>query len=501
MTILTKIKTSLAEKLNHFLGQNTIQPQDFTYPPQPEMGDLSLPCFALAKQLGKNPAEVASQLAAEAVNNPYVRTSRVIGPYLNLVLDKTLIISELFSQIKTEGDQFGFCLEPQNQRIMVEYSNVNTHKEYHIGHLRNLFYGDAVQRMLSASGYQVIPVSYINDFGIHVAKTLWAYLEYYQGEALPKNKGAFLGKVYVRASQELERDKNKQQLVNFLMKKIESRQGDEFRLWQKTRQWSIEQFNQIYRDLGIKFSHVFYESEFIEEGRQMIKELLLRRILSESEGAIVANLEKYGLGVLVFQRSDGTTLYPVADLPLARTKIEKYNLDISIYVVDVRQSLYFRQLFKVLELLGYRQKMVHLAYDFVKLPEGMMSSRRGRVITYEELKDELLKKARQETQRRHPDWTQEAIEEVAWKLAKGALKFELLKVGADQVITFDINQALRFDGFTAAYLQYAYARMQSILAKVNQQELQNLVPEFEVLSEPAEEELIMYIAQFPEAIE
>ncbi|GAG05542.1 unnamed protein product, partial [marine sediment metagenome] len=267
-----------------------------------------------------------------------------------------------------------------------------------------------------------------NDFGINVAKTLWAYLEFYKDKKLPENKGYFLGQVYVRAVQELEKDPLAKEKVIFMMKKIEKGKGDEYKLWQKTRKWSIEQFDKIYQEMGIKFVRIFYESEFIDKGMKIVEELYEKRFLIKSEGAIIANLEEHDLGVLMFLRSDGTALYPVADIPLAMEKFKKYKLDKSIYVVDVRQSLHFKQLFKTLELLGHtlaklstsKPEMIHLSHEFVKLPAGMMSSRTGNVITYEDLREQVFNKAISETKKRHKKWDEKRIERVATAITNGA---------------------------------------------------------------------------------
>ncbi len=355
---------------------------------------------------------------------------------------------------------------------------------------------------MAANGYYNIPVSYVNDFGIHVAKTLWAYQEYYKSKKLPDNKGYFLGQVYVQATQEMEKNPLAKELVMFMMKKIESRKGEEFKLWQETREWSIEQYEKIYEDLGVKFTHVFYESEFIERGKEKVGKLYEKELLIKSEGAIIANLEKYNLGVLIFLRSDGTTMYAVADLPLAEEKFKKYKLDTSIYITDIRQRQHFKQLFKVLELSGLKGKLVHLGHEFVKLPSGMMSSRAGNVITYEDLKEEVLKKAKIETKKRHKDWDKKKINEVAKTITNGAIKFEMVKVSANQVITFDINKALQFDGFTAAYLQYTYARINSILKKAefSVERLRTTPIKYERLNENKENELVMKLAKYPDAV-
>jgi len=196
---------------------------------------------------------------------------------------------------------------------------------------------------------------------------------------------------------------------------------------------------------------------------------------------------------MVFMRSDGTALYPVADIPLARYKIEEYKLDESIYVVDNRQKLNFKQLFKVLSLMGYKQKLVHLDYDSVTLPGGAMSSRDGNTVTYDEFKEMAFKKAYAGTKEKHSDWAEYKIKEVSEKIVFGAMKFEMLKVGSDQIITFDIEHALRFDGYTAAYLQYAYARIASILRKAGKLRVDKY--NFDLLRENKENNLILKISK------
>ncbi|MCK5319911.1 arginine--tRNA ligase, partial [Candidatus Parcubacteria bacterium] len=367
-----------------------------------------------------------------------------------------------------------------------------------------------------------IPVSYVNDFGIHIAKTVWGLIKFYldkkQSDDIYKdlkkfskyeNKGALLGEIYVRANKKIEENKTAKQLVEVIMKKIESRTGKEYELWKITREWSIEQFAKIYKELGVEFEKIYYESEFIYQGQKLVKELLQKNILKKSQGAVIADLEKYDLGVLVVLRSDGTATYPVADIPLAMQKFKEYNPDASIYVVDKRQALYFKQLFHILKSIGYKKPMIHLGYDVVKLPTGMMSSRLGNTITYEDLKEQLFVKAKQETSKRHPDWSKEKINFIVNALVLGVIKFEMLKIGQEQPIVFDIDKALSFNGFTSAYLQYAYARIKSIVGKSkvksNQPEADRQAGKFKInfdeLSEEKEHKLILKLAKYPSAVD
>jgi arginyl-tRNA synthetase len=283
------------------------------------------------------------------------------------------------------------------------------------------------------------------------------------------------------------------------MKKIEMKKGEEYKLWRKTRQWSIDALAKIYRELGVRFAHTFYESEYVDKGKDIVAGLYAKHILTKSDGAIIADLEKDNLGVLVIIRSDGTALYPVADLALAMEKFKRYKPDRSIYIVDTRQSLYFKQLFALLDRLGYKKEMIHLPYDFVKLPSGMMKSRTGDVVTYEDLRAQLYGQAKQETKKRHPDWPDKQIAAVAEKIIIGAIKFEMLKVSANQIITFDIEKALRFEGFTAAYLQYACARINSIFRK-SETEINKMRIDYSLLAEAREQNMIISLAKYPEAV-
>lgn len=497
MTILEQIKDNIAKILG-------LPASDFVYPPQTDLGDLSLPCFVLAKNLKRNPVVVAKDLEGQYSNHPelsqMVRKIEAAGAYLNFYLKEEYLASHLLKEISQQGVKFGQSQLGAKQAIMIEYSNGNTHKEYHVGHLRNICYGESVSRLLSKSSYRVIPVSYINDFGIHVAKTLWFWHDYLRrigDSAKGLDKGYLLGKCYSAASQKISEYEKAKSEVGEVMKAIESRQGKMYKLWQTSRTWSLKYFSNIYKELGIVFQDTFYESDLIDQGLKIVDSLLSKGILIKSQGAIVADLQAYDLGVLPVIRSDGTALYPVADLALARSKAKKYKLAESIYVVDLRQSLYFKQLFKILELMGDKNKRSHLVYDFVTLPGGMMASRTGNVITYQELKQEALEKNRLEIKSRHSDWSQKKIDQLALKLSLSTIKFEMLKIAADKIITFDINEALRLNGYTAAYLHYSVVRIKSLIRKSGQKRF-TLPRNWDGLVLEKEHNLLMMMAKYPE---
>jgi len=496
LTILDNLKQEITRELN-------IKEANFSYPPNSSLGDLSLACFELAKEQKKNPAETASSLAAtlkEQKNlKKYFSDIRAVGPYLNFYIDAAYLAHTLINVIRKEKKNYGKNQSGAGKKVMIEFSNGNTHKEYHIGHLRNVSYGDAVNRLISANGNESIPVSYINDFGIHVAKTIWNWQRNKKYEESAEAKGYLLGRCYAEAAQELIAHPEYKKEVVEIMKQIESRQGPAYELWQETRKWSIDYFASIYSELGIKFKHIFYENEYINEGLRLVDKLIKEGKLVKSEGAIIANFEEYGLGVLPIIRTDGTALYPVSDLALAQDKFKNYKAEESIYVVDVRQSLYFDQLSKLCELLGYEQKIKHLGYDFVTMPDGMMSSRTGNIITYEDFKTKIREKLVAETQKRHEDWTKSRIDQVAWSLTVSTIKFEMLKVSAEKIITFSFDEALRFDGYTACYLQYGYVRLKSIIRKEGWN-LFSLAANLSELKEAKEKDLLLKLARYPEIV-
>jgi len=507
MFFLEKIKKELIDEINKILDVELCD-SAFMVPPNADYGDLSLTCFGLAKEKGISPNDVIEKITNNISPKEYLKETKEVGPYINFFLNPEVLARSVIKEVLDNKENYGNNKNGNGQKVMIEYSNANTHKEYHIGHLRNICFGDAVRNIMAVNGFKTIPVSYINDFGIHVAKTIWR-LKKYQESEIPENKGYFLGKVYVEATKELENNEAGKTEVGEIMKNIEARRGEDFEIWQKTREWSIAGFDEIYKNLKVEFANIFYENEFVEQGSKIVNELLEKGILIKSESAIIADLEKYNLGVLVVVRSDGTALYPAADLALAMEKFNRFKINKSIYVVDARQWQYFQQLFKILELAGFYKDLIHLGYEVVKLPTGAMSSRQGNVITYEDLEDQMMDKSVADTKSKHPDWPEEKIHLTARIIAVGAMKFEMLKVGAKQVITFDINKALSFEGYTSVYLQYTYARIRSILRKA-QFSIFNFPPvgdtqfsmnfQFSILNSK-EHSLIMKMGKYPEIIE
>jgi arginyl-tRNA synthetase len=482
-------------------------------PKDSKMGDYAFPCFILSKEMKKNPALIASELKKkiDSLNEKTIEKTEAIGPYLNFFIKKEDIAESIISEIAKNPDSFGGS-GAKKESVMVEFSQPNTHKAFHIGHLRNVALGDSLVRLLRFNGYSVIAANYIGDVGAHVGKSLWALEKYHKGEIekIPdEKKGDFLGEVYSEASNRIEDalekgDKTLKEESAAVAKKLEDGDSRLAKLWKQTKEWSMEEFMRIYDELGVKFDEIFFESDVEKNGKKIVEELLKKGVAKMSEGAVIVDLSEYGLDVFLVLRSDGTALYSTKDLELAEEKFLKYKIEKSVYVVGSEQKMYFSQLFKTLELMGFpnARKCHHLSYELVMLEEGKMSSRHGNVVTYRSLFSEVYAKALLEIEKRHPEWKKKEKEDAGRKIAIAAMKFGMLNQDNNKPIVFNIEKALDFEGDTAAYVQYAYTRASSVMRK-NEEENREKISlkdyksaDFSKLSSDSEKELCKKLSEF-----
>jgi len=469
MSVLEQAKKEIIALVSGALGQTVdARPCDLSVPPQKDMGDLAFACFGAAKALKKSPVEVAKTLAAAIKPSGLVAAAVAAGPYVNFRLDRDAFSAAVLSEVLGAADKFGAAPAAKGEKVMIEYAQPNTHKEFHVGHLRNVCLGQAVVNLARAAGYEVVPVSYMGDIGAHVAKCLWCLKKFHAADAVSENRGKYLGQIYAEATRRVDEDEKLKEEVAEVQRKLEAREPEWDKLWRETREWSLDEFKAIFAELGIELDRWYWESEVEEPGKKLVQELLAKGIAQEGErGAKIVDLEKYGLGIFLVLKSDGSSLYSTKELALAQLKFSEYRgISRSIHIVDSRQSLYFRQFFKTLELMGFdKLKTTHLGYEFVTLKEGAMSSRKGNIVSYEDFRDEMTARVAAETKKRRDDWDEERVKETAWTVAEGAMKFGMLKQDPDKPIVFDIDAALSFDGFSGPYIQYAHARLCSILAK------------------------------------
>ncbi|MCH9047130.1 MAG: arginine--tRNA ligase [SAR324 cluster bacterium] len=457
-------------------------------PPDPALGDYAFPCFTLAKALRKPPPEIAGELAAalrpRLDESPLLTEVEAAGPYLNFRVAMDVMAGRTLPAI-LGGTYFEENRLAGRPKVMVEYSQPNTHKAFHVGHMRNVALGDALLRILEYNGHGVVAANYIGDVGTHIARCLWFYLNHRSelGEQAeppagehPSGRGEWLGLLYTAATRRIENapdalKKRYSREVSRLLQALEAGEGETYALWQRTRQWSLDAFDEIYRWLGARFDHVFYESDMERPGRAAVEAGLAKGVFQRSQGALGVDLEPHGLGFFLVLKADGTTLYATKDLALAQDKFERFGIEESIYVVGAEHTLYFRQIFKTLELLGYAQakRSHHLAYGLVTLPEGKMSSRVGNIIPFSRLRDEMNAYIdRNYLDAHRGDWKEEEIEETARRIAVAAIRYGMVKQDPGRSIEFNMEDWLVSEGDTGTYLCYAYTRIQSVLRQVSQ---------------------------------
>lgn len=452
--------------------------------------------------------EMAETFAAELMNpggQPPAGFERIeaVRGYLNLYFSTFSYANQVIQAVFDEGTGFGSNAK-LNQRVMVEFSQPNTHKAFHVGHLRNVILGHAVCNILDAGGNDVVRANYIGDIGLHVIKWLWNYLTYHKGEQPDEDRYRWMTDLYSEADRRFNDDPEVEPQVRALFARWDAHDPELVEMWKLTRQWSLEGFAQIYKTLGVHFDHYYYESEVEEPGKEFVERMIKMGIARDERptGAVIVPLdelagtkEKYR--VLVVLRSDGTSLYSTKDLPLAVKKFEMFNLDRSIYVIDVRQSLYMQQIYKTLEFMGYdfARKCYHLAYEIVNLPGNVtMSSRDGTVVLLEDLINEATARALKIVKEKNPELSGESQQSVARTVALGAIKYSMLSRDNTKIVTFDWETALTFEGQAAPYIQYAYVRATSILRKAGQVIPEESKVEFDLSTQ--EVQLIDLISRF-----
>jgi arginyl-tRNA synthetase len=444
-------------------------------PPNPQMADYSFGCFFIAKIEKKTPIQVASELLPRFQSAVGFSSVQAAGPYLNFKFSLDLIGEKLMAPILSGVHFQKPELVQKAPKTMIEFSQPNTHKEIHVGHMRNACLGDALVKLHRYCGFDLISSTFPGDVGTHVAKCLW-YLKFHNQETIPNSgKGEWLGRIYSKAHLKLEdelgtpqEEKNRESLTEIL-KQLEMGRGEYYELWKETRQWSVDLMNSVYQWAGIEFDRWYWESEVDAESVQFVKKLFAEGKLVRSEGAIGMNLEEDNLGFCLLLKSDGTGLYATKDLELARRKFQDFKVKKSIYVVDMRQALHFKQVFKVLEKLGFEEAKdcFHLQYNFVELPDGAMSSRKGNIVPLMELVNRMEAHVKSQYLSRYEnEWSPEEISKVASQVAQGAIKYGMLRMDTNKKIVFDMNEWLKIDGESGPFVQYSCARIQSLQGKV-----------------------------------
>jgi arginyl-tRNA synthetase len=515
-----KEKQNLEGQIKDILQEAGIPaPEDLGWAPIPFSGEwgISTSFYKVAalearsgkvKNVPQRAEEIAAWVAEKIPDQKYFPRIESKAGYLNLYFDSGVFSARVINSVIQSGD-FGRG-EDKDQTLMVEFSNLNTHKAFHVGHLRSTILGDVISRILDFAGYKVVRVNYYGDMGLHVIRWLWNYQKFHQGEKPPEDATQWMGELYAEATRRLDEDPELESEIRELYARWDQQDPEIVELWQETRGWSVKGFEDLYEVLDIHYDRYYSNSEVEFQGKEMVNDLIKRGIAEDlrPDDAVIVRideqlgLEKEKYRVLVVLRSDGTALYATEDLALAKLKHEEYLPDRSIYVVDVRQSLHFQQVWKTLEIAGYEwaEKCEHLAYEVVNLPGNVvMASREGTVVRLEELIREAQARAYDVVQEKNPDLSEDQKREIAKAVGLGAIKFPMVDRESTRIVTFDWETALDFNGQAAPYIQYAHVRANSILKKAPTIPLKVSEPGFRL--ESSEVTLIENLSQFPAAVQ
>lgn len=508
--IQSNLVETIAKSINQVKSDNELSASDIEsfleIPSDSSKGDYAFPCFKLAKSFRKGPPQIAAELAPalEENKNSLIKTIEVVGGYINFFIDSSQVAQSLFNSIKN-SEIFNIGSENQSTKVMIEYSQPNTHKEFHVGHGRNVCLGDAITRLYKYAGHYTIPVNYIGDEGTHIAKCLYSVRN--SKDQMPSTKRAqWLGEKYVETNRLLaDADESKKKEIeaeiSSILKAIESKEGEIYDLWKDTKQDCMDDFNGIYKWLDVNFDHFFFESEVSEPSQKIVDEYLDKGIFKHDQGAVGIDMSDAKLGFMMVRKSDGNGLYITKDIALAKQKFEEFRIDQNIYVVGNEQDYHFKQLFHFFKLAGFKQadKCYHLSYGMVVRPDGKMSSRAGNSFTFFQLVDVIIEELNKYMEKYKDDWSKEQIEDTVHKLAVGAIKYGMLVNDPHKEIVFEPESWTRFDGNSGPYLMYGYSRARSIIEKAKEANYAPSYNNFNKLSDATEKELIMKLYQFNKA--
>jgi arginyl-tRNA synthetase len=491
MSFITFIQSTVLNSLKELYGQVFTEKDFQVNETKPEFeGDYTVVLFALVKNLKVSPEVIAKNLGENLLKNNHGFFSgyNVIKSFLNLNIAE----KALFSFLKKNYKDGCFGKKSLNhKKVMVEYSSPNTNKPLHLGHLRNNFLGWSVAEILKANGYEVFKSSIVNDRGIHICKSMIAWQEFAKG-ATPQSthtKGDhFVGNYYVKFNDEYKKEvaelmqagkpreeaekeapimkKTQQMLLDWELGKPEVME-----LWNKMNGWVYKGFDETYKRIGSDFDQTFYESQTYLLGKDIVQEGLKNGAFYKKEdGSVWIDLSDVGLDEKLLLRADGTSVYMTQDIGLVKQKFEKYHLDESIYVIGDEQIHHMKVLIEICRKLGmpFADKILHLIYGMVELPTGKMKSREGSVVDADDLVDEMIATSKYHTEElgKVKDFTADELKNLYETLGMGAMKFYLLRVDPKKRMIFNPEESIDFHGFTGPFIQYTYARIQSILRKV-----------------------------------
>ena len=464
-------------------------------PPTNDMGDYALPCFRLAKVLRKSPALIASELAASFPRDGIISEVTAVNGYLNFKVDRLGYAEATLAEVLHKGEKYGSSDIGGGKTICIDYSSINIAKPFHIGHLSTTVIGSALYKILQFSGYKVVGINHLGDYGTQFGKLIVAYKRWGDKEKIEKGKLRELMRIYVKFHEEAEKHPELEDEARHYFKLIEDgdKEANELFCWFK--ELTLQEVQKIYDRLNVKFDSYAGESFYNDKMQPIIDELKEKGLLKISDGAAIVDLEAYGMPPCLILKKDGSSLYATRDMAAAVYRKKTYDFYKCLYVVAYQQDLHFRQFFKVLELMGkeWAKDLVHVSYGMVSMEDGAMSTRTGKVVFLEDVLDKCVEKARAVIEEKNV--ALENKDEIARQVGTGAVIFSALYNNKIKDIVFSFDKVLNFDGETCPYVQYTGARCNSVLKKggdIGEYKVENLTDE--------EYALVALLGNFPSVV-
>ena len=435
-------------------------------PKSSDLGDIAFPAFSLAKIERKAPQAIAADIA-EKIDASHFEKVVATGPYVNFFLDKSQISDQVIKSVIQAGADYGQQEEGQGANVTIDLSSPNIAKPFSVGHLRSTVIGDAISNIYKKMGYNTIKINHLGDWGKQFGLLMVAYKKWGSKEAVEANPIDELLKLYVRINAEIENDPALDDEGRLWFKKLEDGDPEATELWQWFRDESLVEFNRIYKLLGVEFDSLNGEAFYNDKMDEAVQILEDKGLLKESKGASIVELDDVNLPPAMIKKSDGATLYITRDIATAMYRARTYNFVKNIYAVGQEQSNHFRQLKAVLKKMGFEwsDDMIHVDFGLVTKNRQKLSTRKGNIILLEPTLQEAISRAKAQIEEKNPEL--ENKEEVAHAVGVGAVKFYDLKTDRRNGYDFDLEAMVSFEGETGPYVQYAYARIQSILRKAN----------------------------------
>ena len=466
-------------------------------PPDPAMGDYAFPCFKLSKALRMGPPMIAKKLS-EAMSRPEVARVECVGGYLNFFFNRENFARELLGAVLAAPGKWGASDAGAGKTVCLDYSSINIAKRFHIGHLSNTMIGNSLKRIYDCLGWKTVSINHLGDWGTQFGKMICAYKRWGDKETVEKGGVEEMTKLYVRFHAEAEKHPELEDEGRAWFKKIEDGDPEALSIFHWFKDVTLKDAMKVYDVLGVSFDSYAGESFYADKTDRVVNELREKGLLKESDGALIVDLEEDNMPPCLILKRDGTTIYATRDLAAIFYRKDTYHFDKCLYVVAYQQDLHFRQIFKVVEKMGYpwaKDELVHVAFGMVSYEGQSLSTREGHVVYLEDLLRRAQEKALQIIREKSPNL--ENKEEAARQVGVGAVVYSTLQNSRIKDIDFWWDRALSFDGETGPYVQYTHARCCSVLRKTPE----NLpAPDYAALSDDESQALLRLLSRFPEAV-